>query len=317
MIKTKSAGSEDIATRLAHAGPSPHDNHGFVNPPVFHGSTVLAPTLEAAQDRTRRYVYGRQGTPTTTALEQTVTDIEGAAGTVLTSSGLEACTVALLSSTKAGDHVLVADNVYGPTRRFCDKVLARFGVETTSLVAAIGAAAFAVGLALQGTLGNVAAGVMLVFFRPYSLGDFVEVGGVSGTVADINLFTTELNTPDNKTIIVPNGQAWGNVITNYSVKPTRRVDITFGISYDDDINKAMEVIRAHYDADERVLKDPEFFLGVIAHNTSSIDIVTRAWVKTPDYWSVYFDAMKGIKEAFDANGIEIPYPHQVEVRKKA
>lgn len=196
-------------------------------------------------------------------------------------------------------------------------VLSRFGVETTSLVAAIGAAAFAVGLALQGTLGNVAAGVMLVFFRPYSLGDFVEVGGVSGTVADINLFTTELNTPDNKTIIVPNGQAWGNVITNYSVKPTRRVDITFGISYDDDINKAMEVIRAHYDADERVLKDPEFFLGVIAHNTSSIDIVTRAWVKTPDYWSVYFDAMKGIKEAFDANGIEIPYPHQVEVRKKA
>lgn len=195
-------------------------------------------------------------------------------------------------------------------------VLSRFGVETTSLVAAIGAAAFAIGLALQGTLGNVAAGVMLVFFRPYSLGDFVEVGGVSGTVADINLFTTELNTPDNKTITVPNGQAWGNVITNYSVKPTRRVDITFGISYDDDINKAMEVIRAHYDADERVLKDPEFFLGVIAHNTSSVDIVTRAWVNTPDYWPVYFDAMKGIKEAFDANGIEIPYPHQVEVRKK-
>lgn len=195
-------------------------------------------------------------------------------------------------------------------------VLNRFGVETTSLVAAIGAAAFAVGLALQGTLGNVAAGVMLVFFRPYSLGDFVEVGGVSGTVADITLFTTELNTPDNKTIIVPNGQAWGNVITNFTVKPTRRVDITFGISYDDDINKAMDVIRAHYDADERVHKDPAFFLGVIAHNTSSVDIVTRAWVNTPDYWAVYFDAMKGIKEAFDANGIEIPYPHQVEVRKK-
>jgi len=195
-------------------------------------------------------------------------------------------------------------------------VLSRFGVETTSLVAAIGAAAFAVGLALQGTLGNVAAGVMLVFFRPYSLGDFVEVGGVSGTVADINLFTTELNTPDNKTIIVPNGQAWGNVITNYSVKPTRRVDITFGISYDDDINKAMEVIRAHYDADERVLKDPEFFQGVIKHNSSSIDIVTRAWVNTPDFWPVYFAAMKGIKEAFDANGIEIPYPHRVEIQKQ-
>lgn len=195
-------------------------------------------------------------------------------------------------------------------------VLSRFGVETTSLVAAIGAAAFAVGLALQGTLGNVAAGVMLVFFRPYSLGDFVEVANESGTVTDINLFTTELVTPDNKTIIVPNGQAWGNVITNYSIKPTRRVDITFGISYNDDIDKAMDVIRAYYNADERVLKDPEFFLGVIAHNSSSIDIVTRAWVNTPDYWPVYFSAMKGIKEAFDANGIEIPYPHQVEIQKK-
>ena len=195
-------------------------------------------------------------------------------------------------------------------------VLNRFGVETTSLVAAIGAAAFAVGLALQGTLGNVASGVMLVFFRPYSLGDFVEVGGVSGTVADINLFTTELTTPDNKTIIVPNGQAWGGVITNYTVKPTRRVDITFSISYNDDINKAMDVIRAHYDADARVHKNPAFFLGVIAHGASSVDIVCRAWTNTPDYWGVYFDAMKGIKEAFDKNGIEIPYPHQVEIQKK-
>ena len=139
MIKTKSAGSEDIATRLAHAGPSPHDNHGFVNPPVFHGSTVLAPNLAAAQDRTRRYVYGRQGTPTMDALEQTVSEIEGAAGTVLTSSGLEACTLALFACTKAGDHVLVSDNVYGPTRRFCDTVLARFGVETTYFDPALGA----------------------------------------------------------------------------------------------------------------------------------------------------------------------------------
>jgi small conductance mechanosensitive channel len=195
-------------------------------------------------------------------------------------------------------------------------VLARFGVETTSLVAAIGAAAFAVGLALQGTLSNVASGVMLIFFRPYSLGDFVEVAGVSGTVADMNLFTTELTTPDNKTIIVPNGQAWGGVITNYTVKPTRRVDITYSISYDDDIDKAMNVIRTHYEADERVHKEPEFFVGVIAHGGSSIDIVTRAWTNTSDYWGVYFDAMKGVKEAFDKNDIEIPYPHQVEIQKK-
>ncbi|WP_421785617.1 mechanosensitive ion channel family protein [Hyphobacterium sp.] len=195
-------------------------------------------------------------------------------------------------------------------------VLSRFGVETTSLVAAIGAAAFAVGLALQGTLSNVASGVMLVFFRPYSLGDFVEVAGVSGTVADINLFTTELTTPDNKAIIVPNGQAWGGVITNFTVKPTRRVDITYSISYDDDIDKAMTVIRDHYAADERVHKEPEFFVGVISHGASSIDIVTRAWTNTADYWGVYFDAMKGIKEAFDKNRIEIPYPHQVEIQKK-
>ncbi|WP_420431098.1 mechanosensitive ion channel family protein [Hyphobacterium sp.] len=195
-------------------------------------------------------------------------------------------------------------------------VLSRFGVETTSLVAAIGAAAFAVGLALQGTLSNVASGVMLVFFRPYSLGDFVEVAGVSGTVADMNLFTTELTTSDNKTIIVPNGQAWGGVITNFTVKPTRRVDITYSISYDDDIDKAMDVIRAHYEADERVHKEPEFFLGVISHGASSIDIVTRAWTNTADYWGVYFDAMKGIKQAFDKNDIEIPYPHEVQIQKK-
>lgn len=131
--------SADIATTLAHAGPSPHDFHGFVNPPVVHASTVLAPTLEVYQDRTRPYVYGRQGTPTISALESAVTEIEGAAGTALTSSGLEACALSLLSCTKAGDHVLVADSVYGPTRRFCDKVLSRYGVETTYFDPAVGA----------------------------------------------------------------------------------------------------------------------------------------------------------------------------------
>jgi len=130
--------SADIATKLAHAGPSPHDYHGFVNPPVVHASTVLAPTLDAYKDRSRPYVYGRQGTPTMSALEDTVTEIEGAAGTALTSSGLEACALALLSCTKAGDHVLVADSVYGPTRRFCDKVLSRYGVETTYFDPALG-----------------------------------------------------------------------------------------------------------------------------------------------------------------------------------
>jgi len=195
-------------------------------------------------------------------------------------------------------------------------VLNRFGVETTSLVAAIGAAAFAVGLALQGTLSNVAAGVMIVFFRPYKLGDFIEVAGASGSVRDINLFTTELSTPDNKKIIVPNGQAWGDVITNYTANPTRRVDFLFSISYDDNIDKAMEVIHGVIAKNERVHADPAPFTAVKAHGGSSIDIVTRVWGATDDYWGIYFDMMKNVKEAFDANDIEIPYPHQVEIQKK-
>ncbi|WP_019959892.1 mechanosensitive ion channel family protein [Woodsholea maritima] len=194
-------------------------------------------------------------------------------------------------------------------------VLNRFGVQTTSIVAALGAATLAIGLALQGTLSNLAAGVMIVFFRPYRIGDFVEIAGTSGTVKEITLFTTELATPDNKQIIVPNGNAWGQVITNYSFHATRRVDFTFGISYDDDINKAMSVIREVVAKDTRIHAEPEAFLGVLAHNTSSIDIVTRVWCNTEDYWGIYFDTMKAVKEAFDANGIEIPYPHQVEIHK--
>jgi small conductance mechanosensitive channel len=195
-------------------------------------------------------------------------------------------------------------------------VLGRFGVQTTSLAAAFGAATLAIGLALQGTLSHVASGVMIVFFRPYKIGDFVEVAGVMGSVKDITLFYTELNTPDNKQIIVPNGQSWGGIITNFSAYPTRRVDITFSVSYDDDIDKAQQVIKDVFTADSRVHKDPEVFVEVIAHGASSIDLVTRAWVDAGDYWGVYFDAMKKVKQAFDANGVEIPYPHQVEIQKQ-
>jgi len=194
-------------------------------------------------------------------------------------------------------------------------VLSRFGVETTSLAAAFGAATLAVGLALQGTLGHVASGVMIIFFRPYKMGDFVEVAGEMGSVKDITLFYTELNTPDNKQIIVPNGLAWGGVITNFSAYPTRRVDITFSISYDDEIEKAQTVVKDVFNADNRVHKDPEVFVEVIAHGESSVDLVTRAWVDAGDYWGVYFDAMKNVKKAFDANSIEIPYPHSVEIKK--
>lgn len=195
-------------------------------------------------------------------------------------------------------------------------VLDRFGVETTSLVAALGAATLAIGLALQGTLSNLAAGVMIILFRPYSLGDFVEIAGQSGSVKDINLFTTVLATGDNKKIIVPNGSAWGDVITNYSANGTRRVDFTFSIDYSDDIGKAMKIIQDTLRADERVHKSPDVFTGVTAHGGSSVDIAARAWCKGSDYWGIYFDAMKNVKEAFDANGISIPYPHQVNINRK-
>lgn len=195
-------------------------------------------------------------------------------------------------------------------------VLGQFGVQTTSIVAALGAATLAVGLALQGTLSNLAAGVMIILFRPYSLGDFVEVAGQSGTVKDITLFTTVMATGDNKQIIIPNGSAWGDVITNYTVTGKRRVDFVFSIDYEDDIGKAMTVIQDTLRADSRVHKSPDVFTGVGGHGDSSVDITTRVWCKTGDYWGVYFDAMKNVKEAFDKNGISIPYPHRVGVTRK-
>ncbi len=194
-------------------------------------------------------------------------------------------------------------------------VLTRFGVETTSLVAALGAVTLAIGFALQGTLSNVAAGVMIVFFRPYKIGDYVEVAGVAGSVKEVTLFYTELNTPDNKQIIIPNGQAWGNVITNYSAYATRRCDFVFSASYDDDINKVIGVLREVFEADERVHKDPALFVEVKAHGASSVDYVVRAWCNAGDYWGLHFDMNKQVKVAFDENDIEIPYPHQVEIQR--
>ncbi|MCW5725132.1 MAG: mechanosensitive ion channel [Maricaulaceae bacterium] len=195
-------------------------------------------------------------------------------------------------------------------------VLNRFGVQTTSLVAALGAAAFAVGLALQGTLSNVAAGVMIVFFRPYKLDDFVDIAGVMGTVRDINLFTTILTTPDNKRVIIPNGQSWGKVITNFSSNPNRRVEWNLGISYDDDIEHAISVIRAQLEADERILADPPVFAEVMSYGDSSINIVARGWVKLENFWPVFFDHMRRFKKTFDDNGISIPFPHRVMVQPR-
>jgi small conductance mechanosensitive channel len=195
-------------------------------------------------------------------------------------------------------------------------VLNRFGVQTTSLVAVLGAATLAIGLALQGTLSNVAAGVMLVLFRPYRHGDFVEIGGQSGTVKEISLFTTELATPDNVAITLPNGLCWGAAIKNYSAHPTRRCDLAFGISYSDDIDLAMKTVIGVVREDGRFLDAPaEPWVRVIGLGASSVDLQLRAWVKSEDYWDARFAVIKGVKEAFDAADIEIPYPHHVEIQK--
>lgn len=195
-------------------------------------------------------------------------------------------------------------------------VLQVFGVPATSFVAILGALTLAIGLSLQGALGNIASGVMIMIFRPYKLGDYVEAAGVAGTVKDINLFQTVLATPDNVQIMVPNSQAIDGVIKNYSGYTTRRVDVTFGIDYGDDIDKAIGIIKSIVDADDRIMNDPEPFAKVVNLGDSSVDIATRNWVSAKDYWDVKFDLTKAVKEAFDKQGISIPYPHQVEIVKQ-
>ena len=190
-------------------------------------------------------------------------------------------------------------------------VLAEFGVETTSIIAVMGAMGLAVGLALQGTLSHVASGVMLLLFRPFKVGDFVEIGGSSGTVKGISLVTTELATPDNVQVIVPNGEVWGSSLKNYSFHDLRRVDLVMGIGYGDNIDKAMTVINGVIDGDTRALKDParQVVVGELAD--SSVNIIVRVWVKSADYWPVKFDLTKQFKEHFDTENIEIPFPQTV------
>ena len=195
-------------------------------------------------------------------------------------------------------------------------VLGLFGIEATSLVAMMGAATLAIGLALQGTLSDLAAGFMLVLFRPYKLGQFVDIGGTSGTVKDLNLFVTELVTPDNVQIIIPNGQAWGAIITNFSHHDSRRVDMVFGIDYGDDIEAAKAIILRLAAADARVKQDPEPWVRVTNLGDSSVDLTTRIWCDAAEYWEVKFAMTQAVKEAFDAEGVSIPYPHQVEISKQ-
>ncbi len=186
--------------------------------------------------------------------------------------------------------------------------LSRIGVQTASVVAVIGAAGLAVGLALQGSLSNFAAGVLIVAFRPFKSGDYVEIGGVAGSVDSIQIFQTVLKSPDNKMVVVPNSAVIGGAITNYSRHETRRVDMVIGVSYKSDLQKTKRVLRETLEKDPRILKDPDMTIGVLTLADSSINFVVRPWCKTSDYWAVYFDSMQAIKEALDANGIEIPFP---------
>ena len=189
--------------------------------------------------------------------------------------------------------------------------LQQFGVQATSLVAVFGAAGLAIGLALQGTLSNVAAGVMLLMFRPFKIGDFITAGGQTGTVKEIGLFTTEMATGDNVKIIMPNGQIWGSAIKNFSANPTRRVELMMGIDYGDNIDTAMATINRVIGEESRALKDPESVVAVAELADSSVNIVVRVWVNAADYWGVRWDITKKLKEQLEADGISIPYPQQV------
>jgi small conductance mechanosensitive channel len=189
-------------------------------------------------------------------------------------------------------------------------VLNQFGVQTTSIITVLGAASLAIGLALQGTLSNVAAGVMLLLFRPFKVGDYIEGGGQAGTVKAISLFVTELATPDNVQILVPNSQMWGSAIKNYSFHATRRVDMVLGISYEDDVEKAVGIIEQMARDDGRVMDDPapQIVVGELAD--SSVNIVIRLWCQAGDYWGIKFDMTKALKLRMDGEGISIPYPQR-------
>ena len=188
--------------------------------------------------------------------------------------------------------------------------LGQLGIQTTSFIAILGAAGLAIGLALQGSLSNFAAGFLMIIFKPFKVGDYVEAAGVAGTVEMIQLFTTTLKTPDNKTVIVPNASVTGGNIVNWSMKGTRRVDMVFSIGYEDNIDKAKQIMADVLSKDDRILKDPPIQIAVSELADSSVNFVVRPWVSIENHWSVYCDAMENIKKAFDAAGISIPYPQR-------
>ena len=195
-------------------------------------------------------------------------------------------------------------------------ILAKLGVETTSFAAILAAAGLAVGMALQGSLGNFAGGVLIMIFKPFKIGDLIEAQGQIGVVKEIEIFTTKLTGLSNKEIIIPNGALSNGNIINYSTEGTRRVDLVFGVSYDSDIKQTKEVIMNVLTSHPLILEEPAPSVTVLELADSSVNFATRPWCKTDDYWKVYFDVTEQVKEALDAAGIEIPYPHQVEIQKK-
>ena len=188
--------------------------------------------------------------------------------------------------------------------------LSELGIQTTSFIAVLGAAGLAIGLALQGSLQNFAAGVLILVFKPYKVGDFIEGGGTSGIIEAMDIFTTRMRTGDNKSVIVPNGKLLGDNIVNYSTKPTRRVDLVVGVSYDDDLAKVKAVLNDILSSDERVLDEPAPTVAVSELADSSVNLIVRPWTKTSDYWPLYWDLVETIKTRFDAEGISIPYPQR-------
>ncbi len=194
-------------------------------------------------------------------------------------------------------------------------VLGMLGIEMTSFIAVLGAAGLAVGMALSGTLQNFAGGVMILLFKPFKAGDVIDAQGFIGSVSEIQIFNTILKTPDNKTIIIPNGGLSTSSMTNYSTEEKRRVDWTIGIGYGDDVDKARQVIKKLCDDDVRILKDTEVFIAVSELADSSVNFVVRVWVNAADYWGVYFDMNENVYKTFDKEGLNIPYP-QMDVHVK-
>ena len=195
-------------------------------------------------------------------------------------------------------------------------VVSQLGVATSSFVAILGAAGLAVGLALQGSLANFAGGALIMIFKPFKVGDKIEAQGETGVVKEIQIFVTKVNTADNKLVIIPNGVLSNGNITNYTEEGKMRVDLTFGVSYDSDIKQTKQVLMSAINATEKVLKDPTPTVDVSELADSSVNFAVRPWCHPDDYWDVYFETTENVKNALDAAGIEIPYPHAVEIQKE-